>query len=520
MSTILKDFGIDTSHLTSEEVSYYEQIATFAKASKSQKRNSILNDQRINSTTVRSYGEYEASEVSEALSDPSSNEVLLREVARYLFNTSRQFKSIAEYMPSIAMYCPIAIPTRVGELKGKTMKGQYEDVTKYLNKLNLPKEFGKVTSTCCIEDVFYGIEFENDQTYFIKQLHPDYCRISSLESGCYNFQFDVTFFDKLASNEVDTTLLDEYDLYIKGFFSKAYNDYKKSNDQKLRWVEVPAQNSICMKWHEELDYLLPPYASIYPDITDIADYKALGKVSEEQANYKIIGFKIPRMDNSGEPVQDNFAINLTTATMFFNLIRSELSDTIGMFYSPMDFEEISFSSSQTNSRNKVKEATDALFDSLGCSKLLFNSDNATTLKYSIQINESRLFKFYRQLEAWVNRKLLYNFKGNWRCQLVDVTIFSRESLVDQYLRLAGFGVPVVPALCAIVGVNQTDTVALNYIQNNILDIPNTFIPLMSTNTMSNATSPSENSKGGRPVNEETESDSTIANREADTSQRY
>lgn len=520
MSTILKDFGIDTSHLTSEEVSYYEQIATFAKASKSQKRNSILNDQRINSTTVRSYGEYEASEVSEALSDPSSNEVLLREVARYLFNTSRQFKSIAEYMPSIAMYCPIAIPTRVGELKGKTMKGQYEDVTKYLNKLNLPKEFGKVTSTCCIEDVFYGIEFENDQTYFIKQLHPDYCRISSLESGCYNFQFDVTFFDKLASNEVDTTLLDEYDLYIKGFFSKAYNDYKKSNDQKLRWVEVPAQNSICMKWHEELDYLLPPYASIYPDITDIADYKALGKVSEEQANYKIIGFKIPRMDNSGEPVQDNFAINLTTATMFFNLIRSELSDTIGMFYSPMDFEEISFSSSQTNSRNKVKEATDALFDSLGCSKLLFNSDNATTLKYSIQINESRLFKFYRQLEAWVNRKLLFNFKGNWRCQLVDVTTFSRESLVDQYLRLAGFGVPVVPALCAIVGVNQTDTVALNYIQNNILDIPNTFIPLMSTNTMSNATSPPENSKGGRPVNEGTESDSTIANREADTSQRY
>ena len=116
--------------------------------------------------------------------------------------------------------------------------------------------------------------------------------------------------------------------------------------------KLPAQNSICMKWHDELDYLLPPYASIYPDITDIADYKALSKVAEEQANYKIIGFKIPRLD-SDEPVPDNFAVQLTTATMFFNLIRSELSDTIGMFYSPMDFEEISFSSNQTNSRNKV-----------------------------------------------------------------------------------------------------------------------------------------------------------------------
>ena len=166
MSSLLREFGIDETLLTEEEVSYYEQIATFAKPSQKTNKNSILNDQRINSTTVRSYGEYSSSEVEEALADPSSNEVLLREVARYLFNTSRQFKTIAEYLPSIAMYCPIAIPTRVGELKGNTMKIQYENVTKYLNKLNLPKEFCKVASTCCIEDVFYGFEFENDQSYF------------------------------------------------------------------------------------------------------------------------------------------------------------------------------------------------------------------------------------------------------------------------------------------------------------------------------------------------------------------
>ena len=262
--SILRTFGLNEDLLTEEEISYYEQlgqIISFANASKTNK-NSILNDQRINSTTVRSYGEYTTDEVNEALADPSANEVTLREVARYLFNTNRLFKVAVEYYPSISMYCPVAVPTRVGELKGNTMKIQYENVTKYLNKLNLPKEFDQVTTTCCLEDVFYGIEYEDENSYFIKQLHPDYCRISSMEYGCYNFQFDVTFFDKLASNDVDTTLLDEYDLYIKGFFSKAYNAYSASNDQKLRWVEIPAQNSICMKWHNELDYLLPPYASI------------------------------------------------------------------------------------------------------------------------------------------------------------------------------------------------------------------------------------------------------------------
>lgn len=515
--SILREFGLDVATFTDEEKQYYEQIATFAKATQNNS-NSILNDQRINSTTVRNYGDYTADEVNDALTDPSSNEVLLREVARYLFNTSRQFKTIVEYLPSIAMYCPVAIPTRVGELKGKTMKTQYETVTKYLNKLNLPKEFTRVTTTCCLEDVFYGIEFENDQSYFIKQLHPDYCRISSVELGCYNFQFDVTFFDKLASNEVETTLLEEYDTYIDGFFTKAYNDYKKSNDTKLRWVEIPAKNSICIKWHEELDYLLPPYASTYPDITDIADYKALSKVSEEQANYKIIGFKIPRFNNNGEQTPDNWAIKLTTATLFFNMVRNQLPDTIGLFYSPMEFEDINFSSSQTNTRNKVEEATDALFDSLGFSKLLFNSDNATTLKYSIKVDEGRLFKFYRQLENWVNRKLFLNFNGNWRCQMLDATEMSKSEMASEYLKLAQYGIPTVPYLCALLGINQTDTIALNYVQNSILDITNQFKPLVSSNTQSSSTTTEE---GGRPATKDGQetSESTIKNKEADTNQR-
>ena len=63
--------------------------------------------------------------------------------------------------------------------------------------------------------------------------------------------------------------------------------------------------------------------------------------------------------------------------------------------------------------------------------------------------------------------------------------------------------------------------SLNYIQNDILDIRNAFVPLVSTNTMSNSgqDSVTEGSKGGRPINEKTDSNSTIANREADTNQR-
>lgn len=508
-------YGIDTSNFTEEEKRQFDEIMSFAKATKTNK-NAVLNDYRINTTTARKYGNYSESEVSEMLTDPRANETGLRELARYLYNTSRIFKTISSYLPSIALYAPVVIPTRVGDLKGNTMQIQYEKATKYMTKLNLPHELHKITATCAIEDVFYGLEYENEQTYYIKQLNPDYCRISSVEYGCYNFQFDLTFFDKTASNEVDTTLLDEYDLFIPKFFSKAYNAYKRTSDLKLRWVEIPAQNSVCMKWHEELDYALPPYASIYPDIADIEDYKALSKVSEEQNNYKLIGFKIPRFENNGgaDYRMDNWAIRLSTAQAFFQMTRDSISDSIGIFYTPMDFEDISFSSQQTSSRNKVSEATEQLFDGLGFSQLLFNSDNATTLKYSIKVDEGALFKFYRQIETWVNRKFIYEFKGNFRCQMMDATVFSKDDLVDQYLKLATYGVPVVPYLCAVIGMNQVDIQALNYIQNEILQVSTAFLPLVSSNTQSGTLSGEDQtggSSGGRPAQSNTDSESTVTN---------
>jgi hypothetical protein len=195
------------------------------------------------------------------------------------------------------------------------------------------------------------------------------------------------------------------------------------------------------------------------------------------------------------------------------MTRDSIAESVGIFYTPMDFESISFSNSQTSSRNKVAEATEQLFDGLGFSQLLFNSDNATTLKLSIKIDEGQLFKFYRQIEQWVNRKMVYNFKGNWRCQLIDATVFSRDDLIDKYLKLATYGVPVVPYLCAVVGMNQVDIQALNYIQNDILQISSTFLPLMSSNVQSGT-----EDEGGRPEEQNPDSESTVVNKNNDTNE--
>lgn len=489
---------------------YYQHYLEFAKSTSLKIKNSSHRDSWISQQVRRRYNSYTDAEIDEFLTNPRASEKQLRELSRYLENTSQMFQRLIGYLPSIAMVCPVVIPARTDL---GTIKVKYQDAVNYMSLLNLPHNLLQVYRVCFREDVFYGLEYETKDAYFIKQLDPDYCRISGVEYGCYTFQMDMSFFDNTKNTDVDINLIDEYEQYIPGFFVKAYNAYKM--DYNARWAELPAENTICIKLKEELDYCYPPFASAYREIKDIEDYKTLGKVAEEQANYKLIGFKIPRLENRQNDRTDNFAVKLSTVQLFFDMIRDSVDENIGLFYSPMEFEDISFSSQQSNTRNKVEEATDQLYDSLGFSRLLFNSDSATTLQYSTKLDESQIFALNRQLETWVSRKLVYKFKGNFRCTFVDVTQLSINDVADRLLKAATYGVPTISHYCAVLGINQNDMLALNYLQNDILDIATNFIPLSSTNTMS--AQAQEENKAGRPKTDNP-TESTIRNQDNGTNE--
>ena len=504
-------FNWDTNPDYSES-DYNRDLLTFAKRLNLNNHVS-RQDSWISMSARQNYQGFPPEKVAQFLRDPRHHEKELRDLARYLENTSQIYQRVVNYLSSIPVISPVVIPTRTNL---GTLKVQYEKAVDYLTKLNLPKNLIQVYRTCLRFDVFYGIEFEGDDDatgYSIKSLDPDYCRISGVEYGSFIFQMDMSFFTKKENFDVNISLLEEFDQYIPGFFTKAYNAYRK--DAHKRWVDIPAEKSICIKLKEELDYCYPPYASIYNDVQNIEDYKALAKVAEEQANYKLIGFKIPRFESAKQERPDAFAIKMSTATMFYELARDAIAESIGIFYSPMEWEAIKFSDGTSNSRNKIKEATDQLYDALGISRLLFNSDSTTALKYSIKVGESVIFQLNRQIETWVTRKYVYKHKGNFRVQLLDVTRFNQQEVFDMYMKAGQYGQPVQAHISAILGMNQQEMMAMNYIQNDILDIPNKFIPMTSSYTQT-----SSSDSGGAPTVEDSDSDNTIRNQEAGTNEEY
>ena len=466
----------------------------------------ILNDTRVNKTTMKKYGNYSSEQIQKFLENPKAHERELRHIARYLENTSQIFKRIVGYLPSIAVDCPLVVPTKIDNMKKDTMQRQYTKAVKYLNMLSLPHELVKVRKTCFREDVFYGIEFETEQSYYIKQLDPDYCRISSNDMGVYCFEFDFSYFNKPKSHDCDYTLLEVYEQIIPGFFKDGYDSYKTSG-WKYQWQEVPSDKSICIKLQEDLDYMCPPYASVYGDIDDIDDYKKLAKALEEQNNYRMIGFKMPLLNNNKTDKPDLWAVKMSTAKEFYRLARANVDQKIGLFMTPFETESISFNSTTTNDKNKVDDATSQLYDSLGFSRLLFNADSTTAMKYSVATDEAIIFKLNRQIERWITRKFHRKFNGAFKVSLLDVTVFSANDKIDQYLKLAQYGLPTVAHLGSLIGINQSDLMAFNFIENEILDVQNTFIPLSSSHTQT--TDSSENN--GRPTAEDSELTESGAN---------
>ena len=255
----LKCFDENVTEYGEEE--YYKDLLVFTK--RMSLSNKTKMDSWISRQTVQKYCQFTDDEIKKFLNDPRGHEKELRSLSRQLENTSQIYQRIVGYLPSLAVVNPIIIPTLQAEDNAKLNK-QYKDAMIYLSTLNLQKQLIKVYRTVFREDVFYGLEFETDNEYHIKQLDPDYCRINGVVGGSFTFEMDMNYFLQQKNQDVNITLLEEYDQYCgnKGFFTRAFN--KSRTNYLKRWVEIPAEYSICIKLKEELDYCYPPYARFQP----------------------------------------------------------------------------------------------------------------------------------------------------------------------------------------------------------------------------------------------------------------
>ena len=440
-------------------------------------------------STKRFTTQYSKEQIQKYLESPKQYEKELRAVTRALCVLSPQFNRLVGYIPDMAMFCYTLIPSEVATNPTKALK-DYTKWGKYLDNLNISHEFNKIIKSNFKYDVYYGYVLEETDSFYIKTLDPDYCKIVTIDDGCFNFAFDFTFFDIS-----DNKLFLEY--YPKEFTQK-YNKFK-AEGYDVRWQELDSNYTICTKFYEDMiNITYPPYCNTFNDLYDISDYKQIDKQSAENENYQLIGLQLETMNGAKE--SNAFSVDPTMAMEYYSLIQSSLPEGIGAFLTPVKWDSVNFNNSTQSKIDRVENATRNFWDSAGVASVLFNSGatNAGTLKYSMLVDTNMLFGLYRQLERWLNRKLKRQFNGKVSIKLLDIHRLNQTEFIDQSLKLAQYGIPTKSTICSAIGLSPIEMLALNSYETDVLELHTKFIPLSSSYTQTG------DGESGRPQSDATD----------------
>lgn len=439
------------------------------------------------SETNPTYTKYTKDQLVTYLGNPASYEKQLRKMSKYLFNISNYYRRLIQYFANMSTFSYTISPYGLDRSKtvnaNKFKKAYYSSVTA-VELMNLPHEATKMFTIAFRDDVYYGYEWETNDSVAFQNLDADYCKISSIEDGVYNFAFDFSYFD---SNQ------DKLPNYPPEF-QTMYNTYK-TNTQLYKWQELDSTKSICIKVNEH-DYIpIPPFVSLFSALADIEDYRAISKNASETNNYKALAMEIP-LGDKGE-----FLIDYNDVKEFYDMMTNVLPPNIGAILTPMKLTDWNFEKSGVNSdTNEVAKAEATFFTTAGVNKILFGGGedpSATTLNLCTVNDQMIVFAVMRQLERWVNRKLKsVSSSYKFRINFLPVTHYNIAEMHERYLKDATYGMPTRTAALATAGYAGTDYENMTYLENEILGLSNGEMPLKSSNTQSG----SAGDEGGRPTN--------------------
>lgn len=468
-------------------------MAKYAQISFANLKKNILQDLRTNSNESVLFRRYKKDEIIKFLESPQNNEKEIRELSCFLYMVSSHYRRLVDYYGLILLYNYNVIPTRIPEkIDKKVYKKSYLEVISECDKYGLRQEAIKATKIAIRDGVFFGLEYESNDSYFIKPVLPKYAKISGVEDGAYTYEFDLNYFNK------NKNLLQMYG----DEFINAYDIYKGNKekgikpDKNKRWYEP--KNGICIKVDDtDPYYSLPLFTGLLVEVFSIDDAKMLQKAKKENDNYRALSAQVAT-DQDGVPL-----LSFEENRKWFDHICDNVDNSgVGVFMSPFKITDFSFASTRTSDDDDILTAQENFWMSSGTSSLIFGSAKATSsssLTLSVKPDEQIAYAILLQFQRYINKKLKKkNMDYEFKIEFTQQSIFNNTEYVDRYAKAASSGLPVKTYYATALGLSPSDVWNMTILEEDILCLSKDkwITPLVSSNTMSHS-----DDKGGRPTNE-------------------
>ena len=455
------------------------------------------------SKTYTTISNYSKEDVKNYIKNISSSEASLRSLSRYLYYRSEIYYRLCKYYAnqidlSIRNIVPPFIISDNNDVKSTLQK--YQETVDVVDTLGLNYEFRKAASITLREDAFYGCAYYTEgQGMFILPLDPSYMRIAGVfPDGSFACAMDMSYFKR------NSELLE----YWGEPFNSMWNTYQSTNE---KYQLIPEEYNVCIKfrseyWETIVPVLTPIFLSLI-DLMDASDYQAV----QQAANiYKLVWLEMKTMGND----VDDWAVNPDIMIQYFNrMLEEALPPYISAAIVPGELHEISFPDDATGDVTKVEKATKEILNTAGGAQILnLNSaSNSTAFKYGVLADSTfSISTLIPQIQAIVNRLLSSWISEPCKVKFFDVSIYQKDDFKKSILESCQNGLPNKILYNTLNGVSEKDTLAMNFLEEDCLNLGEKLKPFSTSYTQSG-----DNQGGGQEKEQSDLSDEGLKTKDQD-----
>ena len=482
-------------HTAAEIRDYYyshDDREKYMKKNFAEAQDVLKNLRDVTKRATKTVTAFNKSRLREYLKNIGSNERNLRNLSRYLYYRCHPYYRLIMYNANMfELNARSIIPefSMTEENDNEKILSSYEETALILDTMNLQYEFLKAYVVCFREDVFYGCAYHDDTGFFIFPLDPDYCVISGIYAGGdFAFHMDMSYFTSRQ------TLLE----FLGEPFVSMYRDFESTSE---RYQPMPEEYAVCLKARaEDWDIVLPVFSGLLNSIINLIDLEDIQAIADEQEIYKMIWME---METLNSDMANDWKVSPDIILDYFNRMLNEcLPEYISAAVVPGKLEYINFDNDKTTDTTKISKSTETLFNSAGGAQILNSRTISGTTAFLAAIKadtEMAISMLLPQTEAIVNRLVRCYASNPCKIKFYEISAYTKDDFRKQILESAQYGLPNKLLYNNLNGLSEIQTLALNNLEENILELSAKLVPLQSSYTTSGA-----DLRGGRPESDPTE----------------
>ena len=417
----------------------------------------------------------------------SNDLVELRRISNLFYRVSGMYQRVCDYFAYLYRYDWYVVPEvysdNVSEEKVLT---DFSKILNYLDSSYLKKLFGEIALEIIKNGCYYGYLVENNDSLVIQPLPVDFCRSRYFVGSNPAVEFNMRFFDTIPNIQYRMKVLKLF----PEEFSKGYMLYKQGklidtdnngvSFSNNGWYLLDPKNTVKFNFKGSD---IPIFVNSIPTMLDLDAAQDLDRRKQMQKLLKILVQKLP-MDKNGDLIFD-----IDEARDIHNNAVEMLRRAIGVdvLTTFTDVESIDLSDKNTTaSQDDLQKVERTVYNSLGISRNLFNTDGNLSLEKSILNDESTvrnlLLQFNIFMDRVVKKKNTNSKKYNFKIYFLETTQYNYQNLSKLYKEQTQIGYSKMLPQIAL-GHSQSFILNTAHFENEVLHLSEIMIPPLMSSTL-------------------------------------